>query len=401
MDCYRADRCAPERSVKALRTLAELEEIRCEWESWPGNRDSEVESYLTFLRSNPRTLRPHVLVVYRGEKPESILVGRIDRGHISCRLGYLKADLPARILCFVYGALRGKSSEENCGLIVSSILGSLSDGEADVAYMNFLKEDSELCRLAKVKPGLLSRDYVLVTQQHYAAALPTSVDEFYRGLSPKVRKNQKRQARRLEEQFSGKLAVRCFRKVADIEKLVADVGSVASRSYQRRLGVGFFDCARTREQLRLKAENGWLLAYVLYLSERPCAFWIGDINRKTFGSDYVGYDEEFARHSPGMYLIMKVIEGFCDSHPYGVSEVDFGPGHAQYKEVLSNQAWWETCVHIFAPTLKGVSLNLARTLIVGLDQLTKKALARTNLLQKVKRAWRNHGKPDAAVYADT
>ena len=40
-------------SVKVLRTLPELEGIRPEWESWPGNRDSEMDTYLMCLRSNP------------------------------------------------------------------------------------------------------------------------------------------------------------------------------------------------------------------------------------------------------------------------------------------------------------------------------------------------------------
>ncbi len=46
-----------ELSVKVLREVSELEEIRREWESWPGNRDSDIHSYLTFLRSNPGTSR--------------------------------------------------------------------------------------------------------------------------------------------------------------------------------------------------------------------------------------------------------------------------------------------------------------------------------------------------------
>ena len=387
-------------SVRVLRTLQELEGIRPEWESWSGNRDSEMDTYLACLRSIPATVRPHVVLVEREGKPDAILVGRIDLGHISCRLGYLRLNLPAKILCFVYGALRGNASKENCDLIVCSVLQSLSDREADVAYMNFLREDSELCRLAKKQPGALSRDYLRVTQQHYAAALPASVDEFYQGLSPKVRKNQKRQAKKLLDHLSGNVTVRCFRKVAEIEDLVADVEQVASRSYQRGLGVGFFDSAHTREQLRLKAEKGWLQGYVLYLAGRPCAFVIGDINGNTFGTDYVGYDAEFANHSPGMYLVMRVIEGFCDGYREGVTEVDFGTGHAQYKQVLSNQEWCETAVYIFAPTFKGVSINVVRSIIVGTDQLIKKMLARTNLLKKVKKAWRGHARLKEPAHAD-
>ncbi len=375
-------------NVRVLKTLPELEEIRSVWESSPGNRDSEIDSYLTFLRSSPATVRPHVVVVYRDKRPDAVMVGRIDLGHVACRLGYLRLNLPAKVLCFVYGALRGNASKENCNLIVNSILKCLSDREADVAYMNFLKEDSELCTLAMKKPCVLSRDYVHVTQQHYAAALPASVTEFYLGLSPKVRKNQKWQAKKLVDHFSGDVTIRCFREVSEIGSLAEEVERLASRSYQRGLGAGFSDNPMVRDQLRLKAERGWLRGYVLYLKGKACAFWIGDVNQGTFGSDYLGYDPDLGKHSPGMYLIMKVIEGFCGSHREGVTAIDFGPGPAQYKDVLSNQGWRETSVYIFAPTLRGISCNLARTAIVGMDQIAKKVLARTNLLQKVKKAWR-------------
>jgi hypothetical protein len=376
-------------SVRVLRTLAELERIRSVWQSWPGNRDSEMDTYLACLRNNPSTVRPHVVVVEREGKPDAILVGRLDASHLSCRFGYLRSNLPAKILYFVYGAFRGIPSQENYDLIVNSVLQSLSDREADVAYMNYVKEDSDLCRLAKKKPGPLARDYVPLSAQHYSTVLPSSVDELYRGLSPKTRKNQKRQAKKLLEHFSGNVTIRCFRTPTEIEELAEDVGRVASKSYQRSLGVGFFDNAHTREQLRLKAGKGWLLGYVLYLADRPCAFWIGDVNGGTFGSDYVGYDAEFASHSPGRYLVMKVVEGFCEERRDGISEVDFGTGHAQYKQVLSNQTWQETSFYIFAPTIKGMGLNLARSIVVGMDQAVKKFLASTNLLQKVKKSWRD------------
>jgi hypothetical protein len=47
--------------VRVLGTLPELEEIRREWESLPGNRDSDIHSYLMYLRSNPERVRRHAL----------------------------------------------------------------------------------------------------------------------------------------------------------------------------------------------------------------------------------------------------------------------------------------------------------------------------------------------------
>ena len=87
---------------------------------------------------------------------------------------------------------------------------------------------------------------------------------------------------------------------------------ITGKSYQRGLGVGFVNDPQARERLRLKATKGWLRAYVLYLADCPCAFWMGDINRGIFGSDYLAFDPAFAKYSPGMYLILQVIEGFCN-----------------------------------------------------------------------------------------
>jgi hypothetical protein len=171
-------------SVKVLRTIAELEEIREVWETWPGNRDSEIYSYLMFLRSNVETSRPYVLVVYRGGRPDAILVGRIDQGRLVCRMGYIGVSPRAQIMYFVNGALRGNPSRENCELLVSNILRALSKREADYAYLNFLRPESDLFPLAVARPSLLCRDHVRITQPHFAATLPASMEEFYRGLSP-------------------------------------------------------------------------------------------------------------------------------------------------------------------------------------------------------------------------
>ena len=73
---------------------------------------------------------------------------------------------------------------------------------------------------------------------------------------------------------------------------------------------------------------------------------------------------------------MKVIEGFCDGHREGVTEIDFGPGHAQYKQVLSNQEWRETSsIFLLPPSRESASICSGR-LSAELDQMIKNVLAR-------------------------
>ncbi|MBZ5539503.1 MAG: GNAT family N-acetyltransferase [Acidobacteriia bacterium] len=375
--------------VRILRTLAEVEDIRQTWESWPGNRDSDIDFYLTVLRSCPETVRPHIVMIGRGGQPDAMLVGRIDDRQIDFRVGYLHLKSKARILYFVYGALRGNPTAENSELLVREVCKSLSQGEADVAYLNFLRTDSHVYGFGRKIPGILTRDYVPATQLHFSRTIPKSADEFYQSLSSNARWQAKSKQKKLVKAFSGAVNVRCFREVGELDNLIQDVERVAKSSYQRGLGVGFVDSPEMRERLRLKAHKGWLRAYVLYVAQRPCAFWIGDLNGETFGSDYLAYDADLAKYSPGMYLILKVIESFCSGNEDRVTEVDFATGHAQYKEVLGNRRWTESAVYIFAPSLRGFKLNAFKCFTGGIEQVLRRTLDETGLLQMIKKRWRD------------
>ncbi|MGB7601747.1 MAG: hypothetical protein WBM24_15670, partial [Candidatus Sulfotelmatobacter sp.] len=48
--------------------------------------------------------------------------------------------------------------------------------------------------------------------------------------------------------------------------------------------------------------------------------------------------------------------------------------------------------YIFSPSVKGIGINVVRSLIEGAGQGIQTILRRTNLLQKVKKAWRDHAK---------
>ena len=142
---------------------------------------------------------------------------------------------------FCIWSASGNPSEENCELLLNEILQSLSQGEADAAYLNFLRSGSELCRLSSRKPSVLCRDYIRITQKHFAAVLPATVEEFYRGLSSGSRWQIKLKQKKLLKDFGGDVRIRCFRDVAELENLIQDVEQVAKTTYQRGLGVGFID----------------------------------------------------------------------------------------------------------------------------------------------------------------
>ena len=378
-----------EATVKVLRTTSEVEEIRPSWGSWQGNPDADIDFYLSFFRPGTEIERPHVIVVYREGTPDAILVGRIDRRVMNFRIGYARFGPEANILFFVAGALRGNPSFENKELLVREICRSLSRREADVAYLNLLRIDSDLFKLAKEIPGFSCRDHFSVTQPHFTTTIPKNSDEFYRSLGPKTRQELRRKQQKLEKEISGPIRIRCFREVAEFDQAMSAAEEVAKKSYLRGLGVGFNVSPQTRAALRVKAQKGWLRTYVLYAGDRPLAFWMGDLLGGTFGGNFTGYDPDMAKYSPGMYLMTKVIEDFCNAEATDVTKIDFGPGGAPYKASLGKRDADEAPLYIFSRSWKGVKLNLLRSLTAGIHEPLKKALERTKLLGKIKKAWRN------------
>ena len=168
-----------------------------------------------------------------------------------------------------------------------------------------------------------------------------------------------------------------------------DVENVAQRSYQRGLGVGFSETPFVEARLQFEARKGWLRAYILYLDEKPCAFWIGSLRNQVFLSDFLGFDPAYAEYSPGQYLLTKALEETCGGTRDGlVTRIDFGLGDASYKERLSNHCYEEAPVYIFAPRIKAVGVNALRSAAGATNRSAKYLLQAMPWLGNVKRKWR-------------
>src|ERR1019366_10300861 len=91
-------------TLRIVRSLSELEELREIWTAWQSNPTSDIDNFFLIVRLRPEIQRPHVMVVYRDGHPDSILVGRLEHTRISFKLGYLNLFQPqVRVLCFMYG----------------------------------------------------------------------------------------------------------------------------------------------------------------------------------------------------------------------------------------------------------------------------------------------------------
>jgi len=384
------DRVVPQCTVQVARTISEVEALRPLWTGLQWHPNSDVDFYLHVVRSRPEFLRPHVIVVHRGGRPEAMLVGRLEQKAIEVKIGYLSLlKRKARSLTFIYGGVLGNLSSEGSDALVREILGSLQGGEAAVAYFSHLKADSPFYESITKLTRFLSRDHFPLLQVHRVMTLPGSLEQLHRRLSPEVWKNKR--WKKLLRDYSGAVTVHSYCEPADLERVFTDVEEIAKKTYQRGLGVGFVDSPEMRDRLHLLAQKGQLRAFVLYIADKPCAFWMGTLYGSTFHSDCTqGYDPSYSKYSPGMLVMMKAIEGFYG--PNGsdrVREIDFGLGDAPYKALLGNREWQDASLYMFAPTLRGVAMNVIRMPAIILDRFARRVLDWTKSLEQIKRAWRS------------
>jgi Acetyltransferase (GNAT) domain len=342
------------------------------------------------LQIRPECKNPYVVSIQNGTEPNALLIGRLERPRVAIKVGYLQVARPElRVISFLYGGLLGTLDQQSSDALVGTIVDRLKIGDADAVYFSHVRQDSPLARSLQAVPGRFRRDVFPAVQFHRSLRIPENVDAFYAGLSPKVRKNQKWQAKKLLESFEQQVEVRSYTLPDDLDIVFRHVDQIASTTYQRGLGVGFADTAEMRGRFELAARMGWLQAFILYLAGKPAAFWVGTRYRNRFFSDFMGYDATHAKYSPGMYLVLKGIEHFClQTGPKRITEIDFGLGDAQYKQVLATDSWTEQSCYLYALNLPGATLNVSRTLTGLIDKSARAVLRKLKLEDCVKTGWR-------------
>ena len=378
------------RAISVLDNWPSLQTVGQMWNQWQQNPNADMDFVRFILQIRPECKSPYVISIQDGADPKVLLIGRLERSRVGIKVGYLQIARPEmRVISFLHGGLLGTLDQRSSDELVRTILDRLKIGDADAVYFSHFRQDSPLARSLESVPGRFRREIFPAVQLHRSLRIPESVEAFYAGLSPKVRKNQKWQAKKLLESFEQQVEVRSYTLSDDLEVVFRHIDQIASTTYQRGLGVGFADTPEMRGRFDLAARKGWLQAFILYLAGQPAAFWLGTRYRNRFFSDFMGYDAAHAKYSPGMYLVLKGIEHFClETGPERITEIDFGLGDAQYKQVLATDSWTEKSCYLYALNLHGVALNLSRTLTGVVDKSARGVLRKLKLEDYVKTSWR-------------
>jgi hypothetical protein len=373
--------------VKIIRSIGEVEELRSMWAKMQWHPNTDIDNYLTVMASLEGVIRPHIILFSQNGQPKALAIGRIERRNMGISLGY-KTLLKFKVPCItiLYGGLLGNWSQDMSYLLVTELMNALKRNEADIAWFNLLRSDTHIYKMARKGPSFVCRDHVIETNPHWKMILPSSINGFLQKMTAKHRYWLNRLPRVLEKDHPGEVVYKHYQRRDELDVLFTDAEKIAVKTYQRDIDAGFMDNNLMRQRLAMSADHGWLRAYLLYVDDKPRAYWIGTLYGNVFHLDFTGYDSAFKRYEPGTILFMKMLEDLTNGK---VAEIDFGFGDAFYKQRFGDQQWVESSVYIFAPTLKGILLNAVRSInLIPYFYLLRLA-ARTNVLQKIKRLWRD------------
>lgn len=377
---------AGKRRICVLRTVEELESIRAAWNQWCDDPNADLELYLAWARWHDEFVRPHVIVVYRGEEPDCILVARLEQRRLEIKLGYATVLRPKvrQIAVQRFGFL-GNNSDENLDALALSLREALGRGEADLAEIPRPRPMPALDAAIAKHFQSVQRGRFAPEHEHRWVELPDSYEAFLQSLSRKDRHELRRHEKKLKEDFTS-FEIRCFHGEGEVETLARELEKISQKTYQRALGVGFKADNEMLESLRITARQGGLRGCILYVGEQPAAFFLARAYKHRLHGNFMGFDPQFSKYSAGMKILMHAIED-CYDPANPIREVDLGWGDRRYKRMICNRECRDGRLYVYAPSLKDLALNILRSGISAADYYARKAIENSAFFQKLKKAW--------------
>jgi hypothetical protein len=379
--------------IKVAKSFEEVEAVRDIWEQMQRGEsmpvlNADIDRYLSVVESMKEEVQPYVTVFYYDGNPKAMVIGRIERRRITCRVGYTTILEPSlRCLSIVYGGILGRPSDQISARLVQGLINTLKQGDVEVVFLNHLRIDSRLYHLAKTMPNFWCKDHFSVVESHWQTHIPENIEDFYETIPSKHKREWRRCERKLAEECNGSVKVVCYRDEKDIDYVMETSCKISSLTYKHTLNVGIVDDALTRALLKQAARDGCLRAYLLYVNDVPCAFEFGVCCCDVFFPEYMGYDPKWTTFGPGALLWVKVIEDLCIDP--SICTLDYGFGDAEYKEKFGTECWPEASVYIFSPRFYPIFVNTLRNSVSSLNAGLQYIVQKIGSVGWIKRQWRH------------
>jgi len=373
-------------NIYTATSLKEIEKLRLFWTAHNQHPESDIDFIVMLASVRSEIIRPHIIVAAVNDQPVAILVGRLEITQLRPRIGYFKLPtMPVNQFVFVGGGVLGDGSEQVSRAMIQEIQKTLRDGVADRALISHFSVGNYLNRLVKAEFSPWCRGIAQPAVQHWKTNLPENFDAFLSERPKKHRYWLRRIGKVFESEFDCKVKYTVYTSPEDVPLFCKAAESVAQNTYQRGLDVGFVDNKENRQRLALSASHGSFRSYVVFVSDRPLAFWCGEHLGGRFYLTWTGFNCEYRKYEIGTILYLKMVRDLLSC---GIKEIDYGMGWAQYKERFGDICLHNQDVIIYATRPKAIVLNQVITIAELINRFGNYFLSTIKIREKIKKLWR-------------
>jgi Acetyltransferase (GNAT) domain len=134
--------------------------------------------------------------------------------------------------------------------------------------------------------------------------------------------------------------------------------AISNVSFKQGLGWGFQEDEKFRRQLEADAAAGTVRGYVLFLDGEPAAYRFCRIEQDVMVDKQTGYDERFAKLSPGTVLLFLILERLFAVGEFRIFDFD-GTEYFAFKEFFATRRLPCARVVWFRPTIRNIAIVAA------------------------------------------
>ncbi|HEY8570606.1 GNAT family N-acetyltransferase [Microbulbifer sp.] len=327
---------------------------------------------------------PHVALWESGGEPTGILIARIAIARPKRAIGPLSVPMPQlKTLEVIHGGLEAHN-EMTALLQLDYIRDFLASGDVDAVSIHHLPCESETGKLISAAFSGPNGCTPVITD-HWFTELTDASGKPVVTNSAKNLRNFRRQDRKFEAVFEGKLHIREMTTEKDVMPLIVAATAISQHTYQGSMGIGIRNDKRWHTNLNILATNGQLRGYLLEAENVIVAYAVGGTCRNTFNYLATSFLPEYREFAPGAYLMRRIMERMPEE---GVCWFDFGFGNATYKERTGSLCRKEATYYLYGKSRAAWVARRLDGLVQGSNRSLRKLLTSTNMLDNARRLWR-------------
>lgn len=340
--------------INIIDSIQGVDSLKDDWERLQWHPQGQFGYFSTILKYRKDIIKPYIFHIQNDHGHQIIVASLLFNTYKNFTVGKIKF-FKNRVKVFGINQswIMGSLSKEGSVGLIKQIKISLREEKADYVTFHYLNSESPIVNAIRETTSPIARDYFTYDSEHWIMEIPKSKDIFYKSI-----KNVKKlysQKRKFEKDFETTINIKVFSSFQEIPGALEAVESIASKTYQRLLKVGFDNSPEIRNAILNWSSQGNVFIYILFHGNKPSAFQITALQKNYANLLWTGFDPEYINYSIGSILQVYVIEDLISRH---IEFLDFGPGCEEYKRRFGTLVNRVATVRIFSSSLRGICLNL-------------------------------------------